>query len=184
MLMIRAKDTVGNMTDWIRMPYSVVNTLSGTKDTQVPTFIVSNEQELPKNNSNVELNKTIKVRAVDQGNPATGICLVGYRWVQNTSDSKLYTVLWQQDTITTQAPNQVGIWYFQFYAWDASLNKASVTTYQYNIVDTIAPTLTLNGNANMDVPLNGTFTDPGATFKDNYDAQKIVYSTDTVDVNM
>lgn len=62
-------------------------------------------------------------------------------------------------------------------------NQSSVISFEYNIIDNIKPTLTLNGDENIDVELGSTFKDLGATFNDNYDAQKIVYSTDIVDVN-
>ena len=76
-LMVRVIGTMGNTTEWVRKPYYVVDSLSATKDTTAPTFILSNEQELPRNNTEVELNRTIKVKAVDQGTPSTGIYFVG-----------------------------------------------------------------------------------------------------------
>jgi len=52
--------------------------------------------------------------------------------------------------------------------------------------DTEAPVITLNGNATIDVPLGGTYTELGATATDNVDGDltsSIVIGGDTVDTN-
>ena len=69
------------------------------------------------------------------------------------------------------------------YARDGANNISEGYYTKVTIKDMIAPTLTLNGSDKVDVPLNGTFTDPGATFNDNYDAQKIVYANEKLDTS-
>jgi len=49
--------------------------------------------------------------------------------------------------------------------------------------DTTPPVVTLTGAATMQVTLNGTFTDPGATATDDKDGKVNVTVTGTVDVN-
>lgn len=54
---------------------------------------------------------------------------------------------------------------------DASGNVADAVTRTVTVlpVDTQAPTITLNGEATLNVEAGSTFTDPGATFTDNLD---------------
>ena len=53
-------------------------------------------------------------------------------------------------------------------------------------LDTIPPGITLIGNATVNVPVGGTFNDPGATATDNVDgniSSSIVVGGDTVNAN-
>ena len=182
-LWIRAMDKYGNETTWIKQPYYVVDTLSGKTDTTRPQLDLTHTDDFPLSKSNVELERKITIRATDD---MTGITYIAYRWTQdNTSagTSSDYTITYETDTVVTYAPNQIGKWYLQIFMADGTKNQSSVISFEYNIIDNIKPTLTLNGDENIDVELGSAFTDLGATFNDNYDAQKIVYSTDIVDVN-
>ena len=182
-LWIRAMDKYGNETTWVKQPYYVVDTLSGKTDTTRPQLDLTHTDDFPLSKSNVELERKITIRATDD---MTGITYIAYRWTQdNTSagTSSDYTITYETDTVVTYAPNQIGKWYLQIFMADGTKNQSSVISFEYNIIDNIKPTLTLNGDENIDVELGSTFTDLGATFNDNYDAQKIVYSTDIVDVN-
>jgi hypothetical protein len=49
--------------------------------------------------------------------------------------------------------------------------------------DTTAPVVTLNGNADMSVALNSTFTDPGATANDDNDGNLTATASGTVDMD-
>lgn len=64
----------------------------------------------------------------------------------------------------------VGAYELVFNVSDSAGNNADEVIRTVNVIaDTIAPEITLNGNASMSVDLNGTFTDPGATALDNLD---------------
>ena len=182
-LWIRAMDKNGNETEWVKQPYYVVDTLSGITDTTRPQLDLTHTDDFPLSKTNVELERKITIRATDD---MTGITFIAYRWTQDntsTGTSSDYAITYETDTVVTYAPNQIGKWYLQIFMADGTKNQSSVISFEYNIIDNIKPTLTLNGDENIDVELGTTFTDLGATFNDNYDAQKIVYSTDTVDVN-
>ena len=71
---------------------------------------------------------------------------------------------------------------------DAAGNAATEVTRTVIVGadDSIAPVITLIGNATVNVTVGGTFTDPGATASDNVDGNitgNIVVGGDTIDVN-
>ena len=66
---------------------------------------------------------------------------------------------------------------------DASGNNATQRTRTVIVTDQTAPELVLNGANPLSVTWGGVFTDPGASFTDNVDASKTVYSLDTVDTS-
>jgi autotransporter-associated beta strand protein len=66
---------------------------------------------------------------------------------------------------------------------DASGNNATQRTRTVIVTDQTAPVLVLNGANPLSVTWGGVFTDPGASFTDNVDASKTVYSLDTVDTS-
>jgi hypothetical protein len=66
---------------------------------------------------------------------------------------------------------------------DASGNNATQRTRTVIVTDQTAPLLALNGANPLSVNWGGAFTDPGASFTDNVDASKTVYSLDTVDTS-
>jgi hypothetical protein len=65
---------------------------------------------------------------------------------------------------------------------DGSGNAASPVSRTVVVEDTMAPTIELIGTATVAVAVDGTFADPGATVRDNYDADRqITASSGTVD---
>ena len=185
-LWIKAMDKFENETGWLKMPFYVVDALSQTADTECPQLDLTHLEDFPLSNSEIELGREITIRAIDN---QTGIFYIGYKWTkempsETQADSiSNYTLKYETDTIVTNAPTEIGTWYLTIFMADATQNQSSRIYYRYNVIDNINPVLTLNGAAEMDVNLGETFTDPGATFSDNYDAEKIIYSTDIVDTS-
>jgi len=66
---------------------------------------------------------------------------------------------------------------------DASGNNATQKTRTVIVTDQTAPVLVLNGANPLSVTWGGAFTDLGASFTDNVDGSKTVYSLDTVDTS-
>jgi len=67
---------------------------------------------------------------------------------------------------------------------DAAGNDAVEVVRTVNVVDTTAPSISLNGGSVKQVLLNGTYTELGATAYDNYDGDitgSVVIAGDTVD---
>jgi len=178
---IAAQDSNGNITDWMNIPYIVVENVTGLNDTTKPTFIFNVPDEYPGYGQTIEQEKPITVRVEDE----SGVYYIAYKWVREieTSYSSGATFVYNTNTLNITAPKDTGVWYLQLYARDGSNNISTGYTTQVIIEDIIAPTLTLNGSSEMDVPLNGTFEDPGATFSDNYDATKIIYANETIDTS-
>jgi hypothetical protein len=61
---------------------------------------------------------------------------------------------------------KIGEYTVEYFATDRAGNEANVTRV-IKVIDTTPPVITLNGNEHMDVLLNSTFDDPGATATDN-----------------
>lgn len=67
---------------------------------------------------------------------------------------------------------------------DGSGNAAPQVSRTVVVQDTTPPTIELNGDATVAVPRDGTFTDPGATVRDNHDADRqIAASSGSVDTS-
>ena len=179
---IAAQDYYGNISYWTNMPYVVVDNPTGVVDTTKPVFVFNVPDEYPYNNSTIAQEMPITLRASDD----SGIYYMAYKWTR-TLDQTDYatgaTIVYNTNELKIKAPKETGDWYLQMYARDGANNISEGYYTKVTIKDMIAPTLTLNGSDKVDVPLNGTFTDPGATFNDNYDAQKIVYANEKLDTS-
>ena len=179
---IAAQDYYGNISYWTNMPYVVVDNPTGVVDTTKPVFVFNVPDEYPYNNSTIAQEMPITLRASDN----SGIYYMAYKWTR-TLDQTDYatgaTIVYNTNELKIKAPKETGDWYLQMYARDGANNISEGYYTKVTIKDMIAPTLTLNGSDKVDVPLNGTFTDPGATFNDNYDAQKIVYANEKLDTS-
>ncbi len=68
-------------------------------------------------------------------------------------------------TVDTSA---VGTYIITYTATDEAGNSSQLTR-TVNVVDTTDPVITLNGSSPMQMYINSTFTDPGASCSDNYD---------------
>jgi hypothetical protein len=79
--------------------------------------------------------------------------------------------------LTSNATSSVVVTVF-----DSGDNAVATTTLNFAF-DTTAPTITLNGDANVSLSRGGTFTDAGVTVSDNLDADVATSTSGTVDVN-
>jgi uncharacterized repeat protein (TIGR01451 family) len=79
--------------------------------------------------------------------------------------------------------NVVGPYTITYNATDAAGNNATAVTRTVNVVDTVAPTITLNGPNPMTVECHTSFTDPGATADDACSGSAAVTATNNVNVN-
>ncbi len=66
---------------------------------------------------------------------------------------------------------------------DSSGNIATTVTRTVEIVDTIAPIISLQDSNEIEVYMNSTWIDPGATCSDNYDTNCAVTSSGNVDTS-
>lgn len=84
-------------------------------------------------------------------------------------------------------PSKPGQYVLQFYSIDGSNNTQADEQYYYTVADEQPPVLSLIEDPNNDdVPLGGTYVDPGATWTDNVDEydDQIIYSADTIDTSI
>ena len=79
--------------------------------------------------------------------------------------------------------NTVGTYTITYNATDAAGNEATPVTRTVQVVDTVAPVISLLGDAVITVNQNDTFTDPGATATDNVDSSVTVTVSGTVDTS-
>ncbi len=79
--------------------------------------------------------------------------------------------------------NVIGTYHVWFTVEDASGNKDSVAR-EVNIIDDVAPILTLVGNNPLTVEVNAMFNDPGYTVTDNYYANvTVIVDSSMVEMN-
>ena len=62
-----------------------------------------------------------------------------------------------------------GTYFIVYQVTDSNGNDADAVTRQINVVDAAAPTITITGDATINIEAGGTFTDPGATASDDTD---------------
>lgn len=77
-----------------------------------------------------------------------------------------------ETNVNTNIP---GAYWVRYTAADSAGNQA-FTTRVVNVVDTTPPYLELIGPSQITIPRKGYYADHGATFDDNYDPEKMVYS--------
>ncbi|MBV9923746.1 MAG: DUF5011 domain-containing protein [Acidobacteria bacterium] len=80
--------------------------------------------------------------------------------------------------------NAPGSYTLTYSATDSSGNAAAPVTRTVNVVDTIAPIITLNGASSMTVECHTSFSDPGATASDTCDTSVPVNVSGSVNVNV
>ena len=81
----------------------------------------------------------------------------------------------QVNVETNVNTNILGAYWVRYTAADSAGNQA-VTTRVVNVVDTTPPYLELVGPTQISILRKGYYADQGATFDDNYDPEKMVYS--------
>lgn len=156
-------------TTSLRVPYYVVNNLSGIADNTIPEFDLSDIVAWPVSNSVLEAGKQkITMKAKDS---QTGIYVMGYVWRNSltpTPTTSEYNVTYGVDKIETYAPTQEGTWYLFTYTSDGSLNAASMWRNYVVRVDVVAPTINISYN-----PTNYTNQSVVATLTSDKDLQPI-----------
>ena len=80
--------------------------------------------------------------------------------------------------------NVLGVYTITYTIADSNGNDAIVVTRTVNIVDTTPPEITLLGDVEYTINLNGDFTDLGVTGTDNYDPSIVLTQVGTVDVDV
>jgi len=88
------------------------------------------------------------------------------------------------DIVTVNPVDTSTLWTYSvtYNVTDSSDNTASEKIRTINVVDTIAPVISLSGNGSINLTQWESFTDPGATCSDNYDANcSVNVSWDIVD---
>jgi len=191
LLRVSAIDGKENHSDWYIIPYYVVTAKSETQDTTPPVFNWDSVEEVPRSGETINLGRDITIRAEDE---ESGVYYIAYLWTEDgqTPNAADYTIVNQpvNGAITIKAPNTPGNWVLRVCAANSSYNSSTgvfytskVTYFKYEIKDIEAPTMTLNGEAVVRVPLNGNFVDEGVTVTDNVDEQKIIYSEDVVETS-
>ncbi|MCI9413487.1 MAG: hypothetical protein HFJ31_03150, partial [Clostridia bacterium] len=115
-LQVQVLDDQGGYTDWISVPYFIVDKLSGKTDEEKgkPTI---DSASMPQSSSTLELNSKITVNASD---PEAGIYYIGYAWRKTGTGNPSgvdYTRIYQRESIevdvnppaTTEA-DKTGSW--------------------------------------------------------------------------
>ena len=115
--------------------------------------------------SNVNL--TVGQTYVDQG--ATAVDALG-EFIIVTSTNNI-----NKDVLGT---------YTVTYTASDDYNNTTTATRTVNVVDNIAPVITLNGINPMTLQINSTYTEPGATATDNYDGALTVNISGSVDTGI
>jgi hypothetical protein len=80
--------------------------------------------------------------------------------------------------------NTPGTYTLSYTATDVAGNTTGPITRTVTVVDTIAPTITLNGASSIQVECHTSFTDPGATAADSCDSNVPVTVSGSVNVNV
>jgi hypothetical protein len=75
----------------------------------------------------------------------------------------------------------VGSYAVTYNVSDANGNAATEVTRTVNVVDTIAPVITLNGKSTITVEVHGSYKDEGAVVTDNYDSDRTIEGSGTID---
>ncbi|MCI8654314.1 MAG: DUF5011 domain-containing protein, partial [Clostridia bacterium] len=183
---IAARDSKENLSYWIDVPYYVVaeDVPADYVDDVLPTFIINTPNEYPISGSTIAQGREIKVHMVDDND----IYWLGYKWVRQLNLDDYVTdstyIYKPGKEYTFYAPQEKGTWYLQYYTKDGSDNLSIGRWSRFIIADIEAPVLTLNGEAEEDVPLNGVYRDLGATWTDNVDGTGTVYADKALDTSI
>ena len=173
------------MRKWLDVPFYVVNEDLSEDDVDSipPVFTNKQPDEYPYFDSTIEQGRKMTIRISDESE----IYWFGFKWVKEEDfNEKDYatgaTFLYNPGkVIELTAPDEVGTYYLQYYAVDAANNMSGGRYARFNVKDMVNPVLTLNGDAEVEIPINNTYNDPGATWTDNEDGTGIVKANETLD---
>ena len=187
-LSVKSNDINGNIGIWKNIPYYVIDESAGEEiyeDTTAPEMIIL--PGFPSHESTIEPGMQMTAKFKDE----SGLYWIGYKWVRElnrpdyATGSRYVYNLGSEIDYTFTAPTELGTWYLQFYCCDGNNNISEGRYAEYYIEDHTAPTITLIGDEEVDVPLGTEYVDPGATWTDNYDESdgEIIYSQDKIDTS-
>ncbi|MEG2235579.1 MAG: DUF5011 domain-containing protein, partial [Clostridia bacterium] len=173
---------------WRNFQYYVVDNLSSSVDKTPPEFIFSNSlnEGLPYNYATLNPNQKLILKTKPD---STGIYFMEYKW---TKDDPTKTKVdfstgtecsFGKTEMILTTPNEIGKWFLVPYCIDGSNNVSDGFNMEYDIKDITAPTISLNGFSNIDVDINSTFVDLGATVIDNYDQTRTIYADKKLDTS-
>ena len=132
-LSIAAQDYSGNISYWLNIPYVVVNKLSGIVDNIKPQLAFKVPAEYPYNNSTIEQEMPITLRATDD---RSGIYYIGYKWTREIVANDTGATLVFKDVVNIKAPTEPGMWYLLTYTRDGSNNVSSAYATRVYIKET------------------------------------------------
>ncbi|MCI8273773.1 MAG: DUF5011 domain-containing protein, partial [Clostridia bacterium] len=178
---IAALDINGKLSLWKSIPYIVTNNPTGAIDTTKPVVTFNVPDEYPSNGATIPQGMPITFRASDN---ASGIYYIGWKWTTSIESFTTGANLeFRTNEVHINAPEEPGDYYLQIHAVDGSDNVSKGYMTRLTVKDMVNPELSLNGPAEVDVPLGGTYDDPGATFTDNYDEERIVQANEVLDTS-
>ncbi|MGB7921641.1 MAG: immunoglobulin-like domain-containing protein [Pyrinomonadaceae bacterium] len=168
---------------------SVAVTSSGTVDPDTPgTYTITYNATDGTNTATATrtvnvVDTTPPVITVNGPNPMTVECHTSFTDPGATaSDSCAGSVaVTSSGSVNVNVP---GTYTITYNATDPSGNAATPKTRTVNVVDTIPPTITLNGANPMTVECHTTFTDPGATANDSCAGSVAVTASGSVNPNV
>jgi predicted outer membrane repeat protein len=170
---------------------SVAVTSSGTVDVNTPgTYTITYNASDPSGNAAAQQTRTVNVVdttpptiTVNGANPMTVECHTSFTDPGATATDGCAGSVAVTSSGTVD-PDTPGTYTITYNATDPSGNAAAPKTRTVNVVDTIAPVITLNGANPMTVECHTTFMDPGATANDSCAGSVPVTSSGSVNENV
>ena len=145
LLYVYAADVNGNVSKWVYEPFYVVTENVNVVDTTKP-IIDLDASTIPESGSVLSLGEQITIKARDD---ESGIYYIGYKWLK-AGETKSYTIVYHPagQQITINAPTDGAQYSLKVYCanstYDADLKGfiiSDVYSFDYNVKDTIAPTI-------------------------------------------
>jgi uncharacterized repeat protein (TIGR01451 family) len=180
----------GPVTDNCGVPtVTVSETRSGAGSTSSPLVILRTFTATDASNNSASATQTITVIdgtpptiSLNGASSVTAECHTAFSDPGATASDNCGTA-----TVTTGGDLNMdapGTYTVTYTATDAAGNTSGAITRTVNVVDTIAPTITLNGNNPMTVECHTAFSDPGATANDGCAGSVAVTASGTVNANV
>jgi hypothetical protein len=88
------------------------------------------------------------------------------------------------DVVGSVDTTKIGSYTLSYTSTDSSGNKSNTITRKVNVVDTIAPVISLTGGNFIDIKVGQEFKDPGSKVNDNYDRNLIAEISGSVNTNV
>jgi hypothetical protein len=88
------------------------------------------------------------------------------------------------DVVGSVDTTKIGSYTLSYTSTDSSGNKSNTITRKVNVVDTIAPVISLTGSQTLTINYGETFEDPGTVISDNYDKNIVATVNGIVDTTI